>query len=217
MAYLNWDTQTISDLSPASIEAMYDRGYIMTRIGKGIMNKTRSFRIDLRRFEASSENRRVLRKAQGLALTVHPIPYMDYSWKIGKLAKDFYEKFGDHVFTANKTKEILTDKDKTNYNRLFVFSDMTQPSAVGFVVAVETPHMVHYSYPFYVEDPRESSRGLGMMTMAIQWAKDHGKDYIYLGSLSRPTDTYKLQFKGGEWFDGETWSADLEPLKSILK
>jgi hypothetical protein len=56
-----------------------------------------------------------------------------------------------------------------------------------------------------------------MMTMAIQWAKDQGKEFIYLGSLSRPTDTYKLQFRGGEWFDGERWKVDTEPLKEILK
>jgi arginyl-tRNA--protein-N-Asp/Glu arginylyltransferase len=217
MAYLNWSTQIVKELSPQNIENMYDQGFIMTRIDKGIMNKTRSFRIDLNDFEMSSENRRILRKAESLKFDVYTIPYADYSWKIGKLAKDFYEKFGDNVFSANKTREILTNPEKSNYNRLFIFTDSRDSSAIGFVVAVETPNMLHYSYPFYVEDPRESSRGLGMMTMAIQWAKNHGKKYIYLGSLSRPTDTYKLQFKGGEWFDGEQWKTDMEPLKEILK
>jgi arginyl-tRNA--protein-N-Asp/Glu arginylyltransferase len=217
MAYLNWSTKTVKDLSPESVEGMYSQGFIMTRIDKGVMNKTRSFRIDLKDFELSSENRRILRKVETLALTVESIPYAGYSWKIGKLAKDFYEKFGDSVFSANKTREILTVPEKSNYNRLFIFTDSRDGSVVGYVVAVETPKLLHYSYPFYVEDPRESSRGLGMMTMAIQWAKDQGKEFIYLGSLSRPTDTYKLQFRGGEWFDGERWKVDTEPLKEILK
>lgn len=58
--------------------------------------------------------------------------------------------------------------------------------------------------------------GLGMMIRAIVWARENGKKYIYLGSASRPTDTYKLQFKGVEWFDENKWSVDLEKLKSIL-
>ncbi|MBX4209111.1 GNAT family N-acetyltransferase [Candidatus Parcubacteria bacterium] len=217
MAYLNWDTKIVADLSPENVERMYDRGYILTRVDKGVMNKTRSFRVKLADFELSSENRRILRKAEHLRFSVETIPYADYSWKIGKLAKDYYEKFGDKVFTANKVREMLTDDAKSNFNRLFIFRDSRENSVIGFVIAYKGGHIIHYSYPFYVEDPRESSRGLGMMTLAIEWAKELGKEYIYLGSLSRPSDTYKLQFKGGEWFDGETWQTDIAPLKDILK
>ena len=58
---------------------------------------------------------------------------------------------------------------------------------------------------------------MGMMLKAINYAKENGKKYIYLGSAQRPTDTYKLQFKGLEWFDGERWSEDLGELKKVLK
>jgi arginyl-tRNA--protein-N-Asp/Glu arginylyltransferase len=217
MAYLNWDTKTIEDFSSKSVESMYDAGYILTRVDKGVMNKTRSFRIDLKAYAPSSENRRILRKAENLALSIETMPYAGYTWKIGKRAKDFYEKFGDHVFTANKVKEIMTDPNKSNFNKIFVFTDTTTKAIIGYAIAYETDHIIHYSYPFYEEDPRESSRGLGMMTKAIEWAKAEGKDYIYLGSLQRPTDTYKLQFAGGEWFDGNGWKKDTEPLKEILK
>ncbi len=47
MAYLNWDTKIISDFSSENIEKMYDAGYVFTRVDKGVMNKTRSFRVDL--------------------------------------------------------------------------------------------------------------------------------------------------------------------------
>ncbi len=217
MSYLKWDTEIIKDFSSEKIEAMYADGFVFTRVEKGAMNRTRSFRIDLRKFELSSENRRILRKAEGLLMTIENIPYPDYNWKIGKLAKDFYEKFGDSVFSANKIRELMTDESKSNFNRLFIFTDKRSNEVVGYAIAFKGARMIHYSYPFYIEDPRESSRGLGMMTMVIEWAKSLGKDYLYLGSLSRPSDTYKLQFKGGEWFDGERWSTDIEPLKNILK
>ncbi|HVT75311.1 MAG TPA: GNAT family N-acetyltransferase [Candidatus Paceibacterota bacterium] len=217
MSYLKWDSRVISDLSAENIDAMYDKGYVFTRVGKGVMNQTRSFRIDLSRFELSSENRRILRKAEHLALASEPLPYKNYGWQIGKLAKDFYEKFGDSVFTANKAREIITDPDKSNFNLLLVFGDTRDAANVGFAIGYRSETMFHYAFPFYVEDAREPSRGLGMMTMVIQKAKECGKKYVYLGSLSRPSDTYKLQFKGGEWFDGAKWRTDIEPLKEILK
>ena len=51
---------------------------------------------------------------------------------------------------------------------------------------------------------------------AIVWSKEQGKKYVYLGSFSRPTDTYKLQFEGLEGWDGEVWKNDLENLKNIF-
>ena len=55
-----------------------------------------------------------------------------------------------------------------------------------------------------------------MMLKAIVWAKENGKKYIYLGSFQLPTDTYKLQFAGLEWFDGQEWKNDLSGLKNYM-
>ncbi len=217
MPYLNWDTKIITGFSDKNIEDLYDQGYVFTRVGKGVMNKTRSFRIDLAKYAASSENRRILRKSEHTSLSVEAIPYDKYTWQIGLLAKKFYGKFGDKVFTANKIREVLTDEKRSNWNRLFIFMDTRDRTAQGFAICLKTANLIHYSYPFYIEDPRESSRGLGMMIMAIEWAKTSGKKYIYLGSLQRPSDSYKLQFAGGEWFDGEKWQTDYTPLKEILR
>jgi arginyl-tRNA--protein-N-Asp/Glu arginylyltransferase len=58
--------------------------------------------------------------------------------------------------------------------------------------------------------------GLAMMVSVIKYTKDNNKKYIYLGSLQRPTDSYKLQFSGLEWFDGNNWNSDLGEVKNIL-
>ncbi len=215
MSYLNWDTKITDDFSTENSESLYDQGYVFTRVDKGVLNKTRSLRIDLSHFEASSENRRVLRKSEHLALTAHNIPYAEYSWEIAKLAKDFYTTLGAD-FSANKVRDILTTKT-SNFNKLLEYRDTRDNSVVGYAIVYESEHILHYSYPFYIEKKEEPSRGLGMMILAINYAKDLGKKYIYLGSLQRPTDTYKLQFKGMEWFDGEKWQFDTTPLKEILK
>jgi arginyl-tRNA--protein-N-Asp/Glu arginylyltransferase len=214
MPYLNWDTKIITDFSAEAVERMYDAGYIFTRVGRGVMNKTRSFRIDLSKFEMTSENRRIAKKSEHVSLKTEKIPYEKYDWAIGKLAKDFYEK-RDADFSANKIKELLTDAKESNFNKFLAYSE--KEKTIGYVICFETKNISHYSYPFYIEDKGEPSRGLGMMIIAIERAKQLGKKYIYLGSLQRPSDTYKLQFKGGEWFDGNGWTMDISPLKEILK
>lgn len=225
--YFEWQKKIITDFAPNNIEVLYANGFVFTRIGKGVMSQTRSFRINLKNFELTSENRRILRKAADYKMEVLDLPMADYNWNIGKMAKDFYEKFGDSVFSANKIKEILTDADKSNFNKLLVFSARTEPFLgsqgsvrdfrFGHAICRETPNILHYSYPFYLENENEPSRGLCMMTMAIAWAKENNKQYVYLGSLQRPSDTYKLQFEGAEWFDGKNWQNDTASIKEILK
>lgn len=207
--YLKWNEKTITDFSDKNINSLYNEGFLFTREHLGSMYQTRSLRVDLSKFELSSENRRILKKVEDLKFATHNIPYSDYSWKIGKFGKDFYEtKFGDGTFSANKIKELLTTKH--NFNKLFVYNN------TGYCICHETDKLLHYSYPFYnLNGPKDL--GLGMMTQAITWAKDNNKKYIYLGSAKDQASKYKLQFSGLEWFDGEKWNNNLEELKNVLK
>lgn len=216
MSYFSWQTKVISDFADTYINTLYNEGFVFGRNGRGAMSQTRSLRIDLSKFELSSENRRVLKKTDGLILQPHSLPYTNYHWSIGKLAKDFYDtKFGDGTFSANKVKELLADSNKSNYNTLLTYSDTEK--IVGYCICKETNELIHYCYPFYNLESSLPNLGLGMMLRAIVWAKENGKKYIYLGSFQRPTDTYKLQFEGLEWFDGKEWQTDTDKLKSVLK
>ncbi|MCL5781971.1 MAG: hypothetical protein M1459_01270 [Patescibacteria group bacterium] len=212
--YLKWDEKKISDFSTRNISDMYNAGYLFTRIDKGVMQQTRSVRIDLGVFEPSSENRRILKKVSDMAVNELPLPVPDYDWHIGKLAKDFYDtKFGSGIMSAQKVKEIMTDTDRSNFNCLLVYE--TSGNIIGYAICYQNDDMVHYSYPFYnLSAPKDT--GLGMMLLAIQKAKSLGKKYLYLGSLQRPGDKYKLQFSGLEWFDSHSWSKDIERAKNVL-
>jgi arginyl-tRNA--protein-N-Asp/Glu arginylyltransferase len=218
--YLKFSEKTITDFSEKNINTLYNQGYVFTRVGRGLMNQTRSLRIDLSKFELTSENRRVLKKTEEIKLEIARLPYHDYTWQIGKMAKDFYDtKFGDKTFSANKIKELLTDERKSNFNLLLTFNCHPEldSGSIGYTICNATNAILHYCYPFYDLEKSPKDTGLGMMIRAIVWAKENGKKYIYLGSASRPNDTYKLQFKGVEWFDENKWSEDLEKLKNILK
>lgn len=215
MAYLRWQQKTLPEFSPEAINRSYEEGFVFGRIGKGVMDQTRSLRIDLDLFELSSENRRILKKTDGLQITNTGLPYFSYDWTIGKLGKDFYDtKFGEKTFSANKIKELLTDRKKSNFNKLLIYK--FEEKTVGYAICQETDEMLHYCYPFYELDFPLPNLGLGMMLRAIMWAKETNKKYVYLGSFQRPSDTYKLQFEGIEWFDGKDWQTDLNELKKNL-
>ncbi len=232
--YLKWQEKIISDFSPENINRMYNDGYLFGRPEKGYMYQTRSLRIDLDKFELCSENRRILKKTEGIRLMTYDLPYSEYDWNIGKMGKDFYtEKFGDGTFSANKIKELLTTEH--NFNRLFVYvipspstslrtgsaegslSEAKPVHNVGYCIVLETDNTIHYSYPFYNLKSEIKNLGMAMMTLAIKHAKESGKKFIYLGSAKDTKAKYKLQFKGLEWFNGEKWGGDLDELKNILK
>ncbi len=206
MEYLHWKEEVLTN---QSVTKMYGEGFVFTRIDKGVMHQTRSIRIDLSKFELSSENRRILRKGEEIKLEEFPVPYAKYSWEIGKLAKDFYDIKASGAFTANKIKEILTTDH--NFNTFLNFSDL------GYAICFKNSETLHYSYPFYDLEKAPKDMGLIMMTKVLTLAKERGLKYVYLGSLQRPTDVYKLQFSGVEWFDGKVWKKDIEEVKKILK
>lgn len=215
MEYLHWDELTITDFSPENVAKMYNHGYVFTRKGKGVMQQTRSVRIDLSKFNLSSENRRILKKIGDISIRERRLPISDYDIRLGKLAKDFYEqKFGPGIMSAQKVKEMLTSPENLNFNLLLGYS--LDEKDIGWAISYENESIVHYSYPFYDLSIASKDMGLGMMTLAIEWAKTNGKKHIYLGSLQRPSDTYKLQFEGLEWFDGTEWKTDLDEVKKVL-
>lgn len=208
MEYLHWKEEKIDDGTAETINRMYDNGFVFTRIDKGVMHQTRSIRINLDKFELSSENRRILRKGENIILEKISLPHSSYKWEIGKMAKDFYEKKASGAFSANRIKELITTTD--NFNSLFSFSGL------GYAICYENNSILHYCYPFYDLEKSPKDMGLIMMTKVLEEAKTLGLNYVYLGSLQRPTDIYKLQFSGIEWFDGKIWKSDVEEVKKIL-
>jgi len=226
--YSYFDKKNITGLEQGQIEELYDKGYVLTRLPE--MHQVRSLRIDLSKFELSSENRRIMRKNEDLDFFIFdlPLPANPTNWQIHALGKNFYkEKFQDVEFSASRIRQIIGSK-KSKFNSLFVYyANNTLPNdstsaeidyvkALGFCISFKTGQILHYSYPFYQLDSLIPNLGLGMMLKAILWAKGNGIKYIYLGSFSRPTDKYKLQFKGLEWWDKDNWSQDIQKMKRAL-
>ena len=213
--YLKWDETIINDFDNQNINKLYKQGFVFTRIKKGVLNKTRSVRINLKDFKLTSENKRILRKTENVILETTNIPYSRYHWSIAKLAKDFYEKkFAKNIFSANKIKEIIST-NKNNFNKLFIYKENNKN--IGFAICFENDDILHYSYPFYDLENKNKNIGMSMMIKAIDYALKTNKKYVYLGSAQRPGDIYKFQFKNMEYFNKDEWSDDFDNLKKELK
>lgn len=208
--YLKYDRKTIEDFSDDNIESLYNEGYVFGRIEKGQMDQTRSLRIRLSDFETTSENRRILRKNENLIIQSNQLPLINekYNWKIHKIGKDFYTtKFGDKTFSASKVKELCT-KDH-NFNNIYKYSRTESESdTLGYCISLKTNSILHYCYPFYDLGVDTRNLGMGMMLKAILDAKESGKNFVYLGSVQRETDKYKLQFKGLELWNNKSKAWD---------
>jgi len=226
MAYFHFGNKTIRD-GNAEIISSYNEGYVFGRNEKKHMNRIRSLRIALDNFIYSSENRRVLRKYHH-KLVLNSIPYPEYTWKIHKMGKDFYDtKFGKDTFSANKIKELFTSPESVNFTHILTFKEdaSQQDLPAGFCIAYSNHDQnssvtfMHYAFPFYSLDYLNTGFGMYMMTKTVEYCKNEDFDYLYLGSMHDPSSLYKLQFKGLEWFDEEAgeWSQDLGELKARVK
>lgn len=198
----------------------YNKGFVITRKKKGILQQIRSVRVDLSQYSPSSENRRILRKMDelGIALRKETLPYTHYSWKIHKLGKDFYDHIaGEGTFSATKIKEMFTNLNKSPVNQVIVFSKDSKDIAYCLIYEEET--FFHYAFPFYDLAYIKTSLGIGMMTLALSYGQKKNKDYVYLGSLHTKSAFYKLQFSGVEWWNINTksWSTDVEAVKRLVQ
>ena len=214
MKYLYNDKKIINFIQP-EIQKIYNQGYLLTRIKKGCVIRTRSLRVDLKNFDLSSENRRILGKNSELSLQLHKLPFYNYSWEIHKLGKEFYtKKFGNNPMSASKIKSMFLNPEKENMNNVLVYS--INNAVIGYCLVYLDEKIMHYAYPFY--NLNKFSSGIGMMLKAIIYSKKNNLDYVYLGSVTTKAAKYKLQFKGLEWWDVENseWSTNLNKLKSTL-
>lgn len=196
-----------------SIESAYNLGLLHTRIEENKYMLCRSVRIDLSKFDLSSENRRVTRKTDYLKLDAVDSRNLEYDYEIGKMAIDFYSsRFGVKTISAQKWKWIFTSGV---FNKILVYKD--GETAIGYCPTIQTKKIIHYAYPFYLTDYFKKNAGMGMILQVLKYAKELGLEYAYLGTSYTEASLYKTQFSGFEWFDGNQWNPDIELLKSIIR
>ena len=176
----------------------------------------RQIRVSLEQFELSSENRRILRKGEGITVTLVPREKFDYT----PARRDFFKSYADAKFGRDvMTYERLDSLFSTPIiSHLLVFSDSKTGEEIGVATLyVEAETLAYYYYAFYDLNYAYRSLGMFMMTSAAELFAGRGLKHLYLGTCYSEKALYKTQFIGVEFFNGFRWSANLEELKFLLQ
>jgi arginyl-tRNA--protein-N-Asp/Glu arginylyltransferase len=175
----------------------------------------RQIRVDLAAFAPSSENRRILRKGQGVRVDLVPRAQFDYTPARRQFFKTYADiKFGHEIMTFERLDSLFSTPI---ISHLLVFTDHASGKELGVATLyLEDSALAYYYYAFY--DLNYFSRNLGMfmMTSAAVELAARGIRHLYLGTCYSDNALYKTQFAGAQFFTGFRWSDNLKELKFQL-
>ena len=175
----------------------------------------RQLRVSLAHFSPSSENRRILRKGEGLTATLVARADFDYTPARREFCKAYAErKFGPDVMSYDRLDSLFNSRITSH---LLLFTDPASGTEVGLATLyLEPDALAYYYYAFYDLNHSAPNLGMFMMTTAVALFAGRGFRHLHLGSCYSESALYKTQFSGAEFFNGFRWSANLDELKFIL-
>jgi len=176
----------------------------------------RQLRVNLAMFKPSSENRRILRKCQGIVLELLPRPAFDYTAERRRFFKNYADiKFGKDVMTYERLDGLFSSPIVSH---LLVFTDTHSSKEVGVATLyIQASKLVYYYYAFYDLAYYARNLGIYMMTSAVAEFARRKFNHIYLGTCYSRNALYKAQFAGVEFFNGFCWSSNLKELKFLVR
>ena len=198
--------------SPADI---FNAGFLPSSRNLDRFYLCRQVRVNLTKFEPSSENRRILRKGKDVDVRLVPRDKFDYTPERRAFFKTYADiKFGKDVMSYERLDALFSSPI---ISHLLVFSDSKTGADVGVATLyIEKSALAFYYYAFYDLNYYARNLGMFMMTSATELCAERGVNFLYLGSCYSQNALYKTQFAGAEFFNGVRWSADLKELKYLI-
>jgi arginyl-tRNA--protein-N-Asp/Glu arginylyltransferase len=176
----------------------------------------RNLRIELGRYRATTENRRILRKGVGIGMEMVRRDAFEYDAARRAKWKAYADRrFGEGVMTWERLDRLMRSRQVTH---LLSFREETTGREVGTVlIYLEEPVLAYYGYAFYDLDHAERSLGLLLMTRAVEFFAGGRVQHLHLGTCYSERALYKAQFRGLEFFNGSRWSSNVEELKHLIR
>jgi arginyl-tRNA--protein-N-Asp/Glu arginylyltransferase len=176
----------------------------------------RHIRVCLPEFSASSENRRIMRKCEGIEARVVPRAEFEFTEKRRAFCKTYADaKFKPSGMSLERLDALIGSRVITH---ILVFTDTVANAEVGFVMLyMEEPATAFYYYAFYDLAYHARSLGMFMMTSAVATLAARGMRYLYLGTCYSHNALYKFQFTGAEFFNGFAWSRNAKELRYLVE
>jgi arginyl-tRNA--protein-N-Asp/Glu arginylyltransferase len=195
---------------------LFNHGFLPSSRNLDRFYLCRHVRTELRRFRPSSENRRILRKGEGITAALVPRAEFDYAPARREFFKNYADiKFGKDAMSYDRLDSLFSSKITSH---LLVFTDTRTGVEVGVVTLYLEPSALAYYYcAFYDLNFYSRNLGMFMMTTAVTLFAERGFQFLYLGSCYVENACYKTQFAGAQFFNGVRWSANLDELKFLIR
>jgi arginyl-tRNA--protein-N-Asp/Glu arginylyltransferase len=195
---------------------LFNQGFLPSSRNLDRFYLCRQVRVNLKKFVRSSENRRILRKGEGIEVVLLPKSKFEYTPARRAFFKTYADiKFGKDVMSYERL-DLLFAGDITSH--VLVFSDARSGAEIGAVILyLEGNSLAYYYYAFYDLNYYSRNLGMFMMTSAVALFAERGFRYLYLGSCYLENALYKTQFAGAEFFNGVRWSENLKELKYLIQ
>ena len=194
------DYRVMTDVAPLELEWMIERGW--RRFGNlyfrpvcPACTECVSLRIPVATFQPSKSQRRAWKRCAHLRIEVRT-PVADEE----RLA--LYTAWHSMRETTRGWKDTATDMEQ--YTRTFVvahpcareFDYYEGERLIGIGFVDETARAVSSVYFFYHPDVRRLGLGIASILFEIEWARKHGREFVYLGYRVRDcgSTSYKSQF-----------------------
>src|SRR5436190_7715408 len=177
---------------PADI---FGRGFLPSSYALDRFYLCRHIRVALAEFSASSENRRIMRKCEGIETKVVSRGEFEFTEKRRAFCKTYADaKFKPSGMSLDRLDALLAAKVVTH---VLTFTDTATQAEVGLVMLyMDEPSAAFYYYAFYDLAYHPRNLGMFMMTSAVVKLAERGVQHVYLGTCYSHNALYKFQFNG---------------------
>ncbi len=208
--------------SQGELPEIYEKGFLPysnnLTIESDIFYLARSLRVNLSKFEDTSENRRVNRICEPLNIQLKVIPKKDFDLNnsdFKALCNEYInERIGDDHMSHERWDYVLSRELGSH-----IIEFTSEDKSLGYILAAIEGNVLQYWFAFFdTQYMRTHSLGKWLMWRTIRWAKDNDLDFVYLGTAYKPKAMYKIRdHKGLEFFDGAGWNDDMKRLKELCE
>src|SRR6266705_1031811 len=197
-------------------EDIFNAGFLPSSRNLDRFYLCRQVRVNLAKFKSSSENRRILRKGEGIRVELVPRDKFDYTPERRQFFKTYADiKFGKDTMSFERLDALFA---APIISHLLVFTDAEKDTEIGVATLyVEGKSLAFYYFAFYDLNYYARNLGMFMMTSAVALFAERSCKNLYLGTCYSDNALYKTQFAGAEFFNGFRWSANLAELKHLLQ
>ena len=194
---------------------LFNAGFLPGARGLEQFYLCRNLRVELTQFSPSSENRRILRKGEGITMQLVPRAEFDLTPARQEFFLNYAEaRYGTGVMPAERLELLFNSPLATH---LLVFTDASGAEIGVVLLYLDAPRVAFYRYSFYDLNYPNRSLGLFLMTTALNYFQEQKLTHVYLGTCYSERALYKTQFTGVEFFNGFRWSQNLEELKHLVR